>query len=97
MRQEGQVLRQHVASFEVRDHKDLRLTCNRRVDALDARRLRVDGVVESERAVDLAAGDLAAIRHLAERRRLDGRGNGRRHRLDSREDGNLGVPSPSPV
>ena len=53
---------------------------------LIARRLRVDRVVEGERAVEQAAGDLAALGHLAERRGLDGRGDLGRHRLDRRQD-----------
>jgi hypothetical protein len=89
MGQERQVLGQHVACFQVWYHQDLRLAGNRRFDALDARRLGADGVVEGERTVDFTAGDLSAIRHLAERGSLDGRWNGRRHRLDSREDGDL--------
>ena len=50
------------------------------------RRLRIDRVVESERAVENAAGDLPAIGHLAERRRLDRRRDFRRHGLDRGED-----------
>ena len=45
------------------------------LDALDPRGLRVDRVVEGERPVEQAAGDLAAVGHLAERGRLDGGGN----------------------
>ena len=55
-------------------------------DALDPRRLGVDGVVEGERAVEQAAGDLAALGHLAEGGGLDRRGDLRRHRLDGGED-----------
>ena len=36
-------------------------------------RLQVDGVVQRERAIDDRAGDLLAIGHLAQGRRLDGR------------------------
>ena len=62
---------------------------DRRGDALDARRLGVDGVVEGERAVEQAAGDLAALGHLAERGGLDGRGDLGGHRLDGRQDRHL--------
>ena len=46
----------------------------------------IDRIVEGERPVEHAAGDLAAIRHLAQRRGLDGRGDLRRHGLDRRQD-----------
>ena len=46
---------------------------HRRIDLLDARRFGIDGVVERQRAVDQRAGDLMAVHHLAQRRRLDGR------------------------
>ena len=46
---EGQVLRQHIAGFEIGHHEDLRMAGDRRIDALDARRFRVDGIVEGER------------------------------------------------
>ena len=45
-----------------------------------------DGVVERQRAVEHAARDLAAVGHLAQRRRLDGRGDLRVDRLDGRQD-----------
>src|SRR3954463_10888411 len=47
--QEGQVLRQHVAGFEVRNDQDVGIPRHGRVDALDARRFRADGVVERQR------------------------------------------------
>ena len=43
-------------------------------------------VVEGERSVEDAAGDLAAVGHLAERRRVDGRADVGRNGLDRRED-----------
>ena len=92
MREEGQVLGQHVAGLEIRHHQDLRLTGDRRLDALDACRLRADRIVEGERTVELAAGDLTAIRHLAQRRSLDGGGNGRGHGLDGGQNGDLWRP-----
>ena len=55
---------------------------------LISRRLRADGVVESERPVENAAGDLAALGHLAERGGVDGGRNFRSHRLDRGKDGN---------
>ena len=50
------------------------------------RRLGIDRVVERERTVEDPAGDLAAVRHLAERRRLDGRGDLGGDGLDRRQD-----------
>ena len=38
------------------------------LDALDPRGFRIDRVVEGKRAVEDAAGDLAAVRHLAQAR-----------------------------
>ena len=55
-------------------------------DAFDAGGLGIDCVVEGERAVEQAAGDLAALGHLAQRRRLDGRWNFRGHGFDRRKD-----------
>ena len=86
MGEEGQVLRQHVAGLEVGDDEDLGVAGDRAADALDPRGLGVDGVVEGERPLEQAAGDLAALGHLAEGRGLDGRGDLRRHRLDRGED-----------
>lgn len=58
-------------------------------DAL--RRCRIDGngIVERERAVEERAGDLAAVRHLAESCGVECRWDLRRHRLDGRQDGYL--------
>ena len=72
-RQEGEILGQHVAGFEVGHDQDLRSAGDWRVDALDLRRLRIDRIVERERPVQHPAGDLASLGHLAQRRRLDGR------------------------
>src|SRR5690349_14670974 len=80
-RQESQVLRQHVAGFEIGDDEDLRPAGDFGPDALDACRFRVDRIVEGERSVEDAAGYLPAFGHLAECGRIDGRGDLRRHRL----------------
>ncbi len=61
------------------------------LDLLRARRLEADGVVERQRAVEQPAGDLAAIGHLAQRRRVHRRGNLRVDRLDRRQDRDLGL------
>ena len=75
LREEDEILGEHVAGFEIGHDQDLGAASDRRIDALDFRRLRIDGVVECQRPVEDAAGDLAAVGHLAERRRVDGRGN----------------------
>ena len=55
---------------------------NRRLDPLDFCRLRINRVVESERTVEDASGDLAPLGHLAQRGGIDGRRDLRSHRLD---------------
>ncbi len=49
---ERQVLGEHVAGFEIGHDQDLGLARDRRLDALDARRLGTDRVVEGERAIE---------------------------------------------
>ena len=56
-------------------------------DALGARGGGRDGVVERERPVDDGAFDLAAVGHLAQRRRVQRGGHVRVDGLDRREDG----------
>jgi len=63
------------------------------MDALDARASR-SMRCRTRAAVEDAAGDLAAVGHLAQRRRLDGRGDLGRHGLDRRQDGDARVPNP---
>ena len=65
------------------------LTCHQRIDPLGAGRFHADGVVHGERPVDDAALDLAALGHLAQRRRVQGGGDLKVHRLDRREDADL--------
>ena len=85
-RQERQALREHVAGLEIGHDQHVRAPRDRRHDLLDRRRLGADRVVERERAVEDPAGDLAAVGHLAQRRRFDGRRHVRVHRLDRRQD-----------
>jgi len=44
---------------------------DRGLNALDLRRLRANGIIESKRSVENPAGDLATLGHLAERRGVD--------------------------
>ena len=84
--EERQALREHVAGLEVGHDQHVGAARDRRVDLLDRRRLEADRVVERERAVEDAAGDLAAVGHLAQRRRLDRRRHLRVDRLHRRQD-----------
>ena len=80
-----QLLGQHVAGLEIGHEQDVGLPGHRRDDRLGARRFQRDRVVERERPVEHAAGDLAAIGHLAQRRRVE------------RAEGSSGSPSPPPT
>ena len=85
-----QLLGEHVAGLDVRHHQDVGPARHRRADALGARRVLADRVVEGQRSVEDAALDLAAIGHLAQRRRVERRADVRIDRLDRREDRHLG-------
>src|SRR5262249_9563174 len=65
LREESEILGQHVAGFEIRHDEDMRLAGDRRFDALDARSLWADRIVEGKRPVELATLDLPTIGHLA--------------------------------
>ena len=67
-----ELLRQHVAGLEVRHHEDVGTAGDRRDDPLGLGRLRRDRIVEGERTIENAAGDLASIGHLAKCRRIEG-------------------------
>jgi len=60
-----ELLGQHVAGIDVGDDEDVGLAGDRRDDPLGLCRLLRNGVIEGERRVEDAAGDLAAIGHLA--------------------------------
>ena len=75
------VLGKHVPGFEIGHHEDLRAARNLGFDALDLCGLGIDGIVEGQRPIEDAAGDLPALRHLAQRRSVDGRRNFRAHRF----------------
>jgi hypothetical protein len=63
------------------------------VNAFDPCRREVDRVVERERAVENAAGDLPAVGHLAQRRGVDRRRHVGIDGFHRREDGHLGQRS----
>ena len=85
--EECEILGEHVAGLEIGHDEDLRAPGDCGFDALDLRRLGIDGIVEGKRPVEDAAGDLPAVGHLAERGGLDGGRNFRSHRLDRGKDG----------
>ncbi|CAM2147852.1 hypothetical protein PT2222_10312 [Paraburkholderia tropica] len=88
-REKGELLGEHVARFEVGHEQDVGVARDWRRDALDARGFGADRVVEGERAVEQAAGDLAAVGHLAERGGVDRRGHLVGDRFHGREDRHL--------
>ena len=83
LRQEDEILGEHIAGLEIGHDQDLGASGDRRMDPFDLRCIHVDGVVECQRPVEDAAGDLPAVGHLAQRGRVDGRRNLGRDRLDS--------------
>jgi hypothetical protein len=67
----GELLDQHVARLEVRNDENVRLAGDGRNNSLGSRRLQRNRTVEPERSIKYAADNLAAIGHLAQRRRID--------------------------
>src|SRR5581483_10542036 len=84
--EECEILGQHVSGLEIRNDQDLGSAGNFGFDAFDSRCFEIDRVVESQRAINDTAADLAAIGHLAQRRRFDGGWDFWRYRLDRRQD-----------
>ena len=66
-RQEGELLGKHIAGFEIGHDENIGLPRHLGDDPFLRGGGRADRVVEGERPVDQAAGDLAAVRHLAKR------------------------------
>src|SRR5262249_8847573 len=84
---ESKVLGKHIAGFQVGNDQNLSPACHWRFDTLDSRSLGINSVVEGERTIKYTAGDLPAVRHLAQGRSFDGRRDFRRDGLDSGENG----------
>src|ERR1039458_10360436 len=84
------LLSQHVAALQIGDHEDVGLAGDGRDQLLDAGGLFADGGVEGQRAVEDAAGDLAAVGHLAERGGVECGLDLGVHVLDGREQRHLG-------
>ena len=94
---EGELLGQHVAGLQVGDQEHVGIAGDLGPDVLDLRGGLADRVVHRQRPVDEAAGDLAAVGHLAQGGGLQrGRDLGI-DRLDRREDGDLGQGDPEGV
>jgi hypothetical protein len=95
-----ELLGHHVAGLQVRQQQDVSPARHRGVDLLGARGVFADGVVEGERAVEDAAGDLAAVGHLAQHgrvhRRLHRRVDGL-HRGQDRHPRRIDVQHPREV
>src|SRR5215469_3236473 len=66
VRQETELLGEHVSGFEIRGQEDVWVPGDIRHDALCLCRLLADGVVKCQRAVQLCAFNLPSLRHLAE-------------------------------
>jgi hypothetical protein len=77
--------------------RTLARACHCRLDVLDLRRLQVERVIQRQWTVQYAAGDLSPVSQLAQRSRLDCRGNLRIDRLHRAEDGNAYFPGPESV
>src|SRR6516162_6112912 len=87
LRQEDQVFCQHVAGFEVRHDQDLCFAGDRRLNALNSCRFRTYRIIERQRAVDNRIGNLFAVGHFAQRRRIDRRWDFRGDGLNGGKDG----------
>ena len=81
-----ELLRQHVPGLEVGHHEDVGTAGDRRDNPFRLGRLRRHRIVEGERTVENAAGDLAAIGHLAKRGRVERGPDLLRDGLDRREN-----------
>ena len=90
--QEHELLGEDIAGLEIGNDQHIGVARHVRHDAFRRSGVARDGVVEGERPIENAAGNLPAVGHLAERGRLHRRRNFRRHRFDRREDGDLRLP-----
>jgi hypothetical protein len=85
------LLGEHVAALEIGDDEDVGLAGDGRDEVLDFGGLDADGGVKGQRAVEDAAGDLAAVGHLAEGGGVEGGLDLGVHGFDGRQQGNLGL------
>ena len=89
VRQKAELLGEHVARLEVWHEQDVGIAGDLRLDALHPRGLFADGVVERQRAIEHAAGDLPALGHLAQRGGVERGLHLGVDGLDGGENGNL--------
>ena len=87
--QVDQLLGDHVSRLQVGRHQYVGVSGHIRDDVLGFRRSLGDRIVEGQGAIQKAAGDLAAVRHLAQRGGIHRRGDLRVDRFHGREHGNL--------
>jgi hypothetical protein len=90
LRQIFELLGHHVSCFKIGHDENVGLAGNWRDDALSLGGFGGDRIVEGERAIEDAAGDLAAIGHLAQRRCVDRRRNLRCNSFNRGEDRDFG-------
>src|SRR5262249_33626674 len=83
--------------LKIGHNQNLRLSRNRGFDAFNTRSLRADCVVERERSIKLAAGDLAAFCHLAKRSSFNRRRYPCGDVFNCRENGDLWRAKAQPV
>src|SRR6185437_8400309 len=76
----------HIAGFEIRHQKNIRIACDGGSDMFYRGGVTADRIVECEWSIEDRPGDLVAFGHLAESRSLEGRRDLRADRLDRRED-----------
>ena len=69
--EKGELPGDHIARFKIGSEQDVRLANHSRADSNDSRGFGRDRLIDCQWAFEDAAGDLAPLRHLAERRRLD--------------------------
>jgi hypothetical protein len=89
--EKAQLLGENIAGFEIGREEDISIAGHIRADPFDLSRLRADGVVECQRAVDKSASDLAALRHFAERSGIDRGRHFRRDCFDGSQNSELGL------
>jgi len=87
LREIFELLGQHVTGLKIGHDENIRTTGDWRDDALRLGCFRRHCIIEGERPVENAACDLAAVSHLAERRRVKGGPDAFRYRLNGRENG----------
>jgi hypothetical protein len=75
VREEAELIGEHVAGREIRHEENVGIAGHFRRDPLDPRRLLADRVVERQRTVKDASDDLSAIGHLAQGGGVERRGH----------------------